>query len=111
MNPREYLFQCLIEECLEVGHIASKCLRFGHEDCHPETGEVNVQKLGDEVVDLLAILELLGEDGVAIPWKDRQDAIERKKDKVARFALVSLNLGFLEVPGGSLNSQEVQGPD
>ena len=57
MTPaeRERLIM-LIEECGEVVHAASKCLRHGFDNHHPTTAHLlNREALGREVGDLLGI--------------------------------------------------------
>jgi NTP pyrophosphatase (non-canonical NTP hydrolase) len=41
------------EECAEVTQAISKIFRFGFSSKHPVTGESNLTRLEDEVVDLL----------------------------------------------------------
>ena len=52
------LLICLTEECAEVIHAATKCLRFGFHRVHLPYG-VNDEVLAQEVGDLLAIIEAL----------------------------------------------------
>ncbi len=66
MNLKEYILTCIGEEGGEVSQASSKCMRFGMTDNHPVHGEMhNVDSLVQEVNDLIAVVELLGERGFA----------------------------------------------
>ena len=54
---------CVMEECAEVSIAASKILRFGPNNWHPEsaTRETNTAALRREVADLVEALTDLGE--------------------------------------------------
>lgn len=51
--------QCLNEEGLEIAKAASKAIRFGLDDHNPHTDVLNIQKIRNEVNDLMAVLDLL----------------------------------------------------
>ena len=52
------LLICLVEECSEVIHAATKCLRFGFDRTHPGYGH-NREVLAREVGDLLGVIDEL----------------------------------------------------
>lgn len=54
----------LQEECSEVSQLTAKCLRFGMESCHPDTGESNTDRLADEIGDLLCAIDIAMERGL-----------------------------------------------
>lgn len=61
-NRREqiqYLLDKLQEEAAEVIQAVSKIRRFGEHNHHPERTKTNLQELGNEVEDLLAIISKL----------------------------------------------------
>lgn len=75
-----YLLTCLIEEAAEIIKEATKAQRFGlHDNYLPLTPE---QRLKQEVNDLLAVREMLLDEGLDIR-KDRE-LLEAKKRKVER---------------------------
>lgn len=113
MNRIEHLLTCLIEECSEVQKEAAKGLRFGLDDTW-ETDITVAQKLSTEIVDLLAVVEMiLGEK--MIPEFVEGD-LQKKKDKVEHFLKYSEGRGKLQkevgvrvcLPGGDMiNFQEL----
>jgi NTP pyrophosphatase (non-canonical NTP hydrolase) len=70
----------LAEECGEVIQVIGKILRHGYESCHPTTGAKNRTRLGEEVTDVLALINLM--DGVesdfAVSSVGLQLALNRK---------------------------------
>ena len=95
MNKAEYLLVCLAEECSEVEKNIAKSLRFGLDNRWPETGPgTNQEKIAAELVDVLAIVELLGECGIDIPINDRFE-FARKKAKVNQLMEFSRKSGNL----------------
>ena len=96
MTEKEYLLICLIEECAEVQHIASKCLRFGLDNYHPDHPEAtNQQELNRELNDLDAVRYMLSE--YATIFRSHIDpAIYAKKImKVDKYMAVSEECGTL----------------
>lgn len=64
MNRREYLYLKLAEECLEVAHEAHKILVFGPDYPVPNAAITCVEKLRDELNDILASIQMLNEEGL-----------------------------------------------
>lgn len=63
MNYREYLLSKLAEEASEIAQIAIKSQVFGFDSVDPrENGENNLEKLEKELLDLLAVVQLLFPD-------------------------------------------------
>jgi hypothetical protein len=63
MDLKEYILTCIGEEAGEVTQASSKCLRFGMIDFHPDNGMMpNGTSLIQEINDLIAVAELLGEN-------------------------------------------------
>lgn len=103
MNKREYLFTCLAEEAAEVGHSVGKILRFGFADHYKIDEGTNDIVLGKELSDLIAIVELLTEEGIVIPGfgvapytNSCREAIVAKKIKVLKYMEYSKQCGCLE---------------
>ena len=84
MNISEHLLTCLIEECSEIQQAASKALRFGLDDGHPEKTTTNAEDIAKECVDLVAVIEMLEEAGIIDRIRTLQ-GIEHKKAKVRHY--------------------------
>ena len=85
MNRTEHLITCLIEECAEIQKAAAKALRFGLDDHHPdEPNFTNADSIAHEYIDLLAIIEMLGDENI-IPQLKTPLLTQPKKDKVIKF--------------------------
>jgi hypothetical protein len=87
MNRAEYLLIQVGSECNEVAHRASKALHFGVKEVEPGQSLNNAQRLVGEYVDLLAVMEMLEDQGlVQIPTGAELGAlIATKKAKVEKF--------------------------
>ena len=111
MNITEHLLTCLAEECGEVAKECSKALRFGLDDHvtmdptgpRGTTGPTNAEKIEAELIDLLAVYEMLAHRG-AIPWPGIQfvsertiDAVRKKQAKVQSYMEYAKGVGSLNV--------------
>jgi hypothetical protein len=98
MNAAEHLMTCLGEEGAEIAQDASKCNRFGVGDTNilQPTGPTNLTRLIKEVNELIAVMEMLVENGT-IP-KDWQDAAiqNTKRLKVITFMHYAHSKGTLD---------------
>lgn len=94
MTRIEHLLCLLAEECAEVAHRTSKAIRFGLTEVQEGQLLNNADRILDEVVDLLAVLELLFEDGLLSPG-DATDKLDAKKAKVLRYLAYSEKCGTL----------------
>jgi hypothetical protein len=85
MNDKEeQLLITLGEECAEVIKEASKCLRFGPDNNHQSTTPRHRLEL--EILDLLAMVELLEEEGFINITEEGSGALKmNKKHKVMKF--------------------------
>lgn len=95
MNLKEYILTCIGEEGGEISQASSKCLRFGMTDFHPINGmQPNGERLIQEVNDLIAIVELLGECGFVDTSKLNDFGTKQvKKEKFYRYLGYSKSLG------------------
>lgn len=84
MNRKEHLLTCLAEECAEVAQACCKALRFGIDDKGPGHTLTNAQYISREVNDVIALVEMLEEEGL-LPRPSSFTEIEAKKAKVALF--------------------------
>ena len=90
MNKGEYLLVCLAEECSEIQKAVMKALRFGLDKGNPynEQFTTNASEISKECCDLIAVVELLEEDGILKNTGTIQE-IECKKNKVRQFMEIS----------------------
>ena len=98
MNKRDYLLECLAEECAEVQHIKSKIIRFGLDDIHPITKIENRKQLVDELVDLVAVMNLfLDEDSESREMYEYNiiEKIQLKEKKLKKYMQYSESKGIL----------------
>ena len=75
MKFDEHLIVCLIEELSEVQKELCKCLRFTATDSFE--GKSNIRRVSTEFAQVLAIMDLLTEEGLHIIAKETD--IEEKK--------------------------------
>lgn len=94
MHWDEYLLVCFTEELNETAQEASKCLRFTCMDKHPSKPHTNLQGLNKEFSQIIAVIELLEEEGISITV-DR-DEVESKKARLLQYAEHSRKLGALK---------------
>lgn len=77
----------LQEECAEVIQEVSKCNRFGLDSLHYQTGIKHSTMLEIEVGDVLALIDILIEQGILD--QDRLDiAVESKKRKLEKWSKI-----------------------
>ena len=98
MDRREMLLIQLMEEAGEVVQASSKVLRFGTNHTWPVDGEKLAKtaesRLTQELIDLLALVELCQFEGFLSPWPlDIRERIDAKKLKVAKYMELSIELG------------------
>lgn len=95
MNRSDHLITILKEECGEVILEGSKCLRFGLDEIYPPIGITNRDRLVKELNDIVAMTQLLVEDGLLPADWMNQDLIDGKKKKVEQYLVYSRKLGRL----------------
>ena len=77
----------LQEECAEVIVEVSKCNRFGIESVHYKTGLTHAKMLAIEVGDMLALVDILIEQGILDPL-ELEIAKENKKRKLEQWSTI-----------------------
>jgi NTP pyrophosphatase (non-canonical NTP hydrolase) len=100
MNVTEYLLACLAEEAGEVSKEAIKCIRFTADHVAPGYSKSNLERLGKEYTELIAIKELLDEFGINIQVNP-EDLI-RKKIRTMHYMDISANMGTVNYTGDML---------
>ncbi len=95
MNLKEYILTCIGEEGAEIAQASSKCLRFGMVDFHPQNGmQPNGDRLIQEVNDLIAMVEVLGENGFMDTSKLNAWEVKlAKKEKFYKYLGYSKDIG------------------
>lgn len=95
MTRSDYLIACLAEECAEVIQRVTKAQRFTLSEIQPGQGKSNSERILEEVVDLLAVIDMLREESVLPPFTEvaSDEALDRKKEKVNRFWEYARSIG------------------
>jgi hypothetical protein len=106
LNQTEYLLTCLSEECSEIIKECTKAQRFGVNDVDPNARSSlqNGQKIACEMADLMAVFELLVENGNMCDGRGLRRDIENKKQKVRQWMEYSRKQGCLEPEQSSRES-------
>jgi len=87
-----------MEECAEVQKAAAKALRFGLDDHAPNSDSTNAEDIAVEIIDLIAVVEMLEEEKIIPSITDNNSVslIEKKKEKVKKYMDYAKNQGTLE---------------
>lgn len=100
MKRAEHLIACLAEECDEVGQRCMKALRFGLSEVQPGQPLTNAQRIVQEYYDLLAVVEMLDDEGlIEAPFPERHIR-EAKQAKVEKFMAYAAEQGALASGNG-----------
>ena len=96
MNHDQYLLSKLAEECFEAGQRAMKAQQFGFDEVQPGQPLNNLERLADEMHDLIATwLKLTHDvdgDVERFPTTEKQLA---REEKMAKFVKLSRRLGMV----------------
>ena len=80
----------LQEECAEVIVEVSKCRRFGLDSYHYKTGQLHSVMLENEIGDVLAMVDILVEQGI-VSVDNLNKAKEAKKQKLKQWSNIYEN--------------------
>ena len=94
MDKTEHLLTCLAEECAEIQQAVTKALRFGVDDGHPEKSTTNAQDIAKECVDIVAVIEMLEDEGI-LEKVGTMRALNEKKIKVLHYMEYAKQRGTL----------------
>lgn len=94
LSQKQYLTDCIAEECAEIIQRCSKILRFGPDEIQPGHELNNTQRLELELNDLVGVLEMAYAAGVIVGQPNRIH-IEMKKRKLEQFMEYSRTQGTL----------------
>lgn len=95
MTRLEHLIAILAEECDETGQHALKGLRFGLHEIQEGQPLKNHERITYEFNDILAMMEILKEEGYISIIIDRE-AISKKKQKVEKYLEYCKKIGTLK---------------
>lgn len=98
LNRPAYLLILLIEECAEIIQRACKCIRFGMDEKQPGQELANWERLQAEMVDYVAVNDLLIVEGlIKFPGDDDRaaEAREAKREKIKKYMVYSQGLRIL----------------
>lgn len=96
MNREQYLLVKLMEECAEIIQIASKSIRFGLHNYHPDVphGQNNKYHLEQELIDVLAVLTVMYEEELLDSDAEVTDAeISKRIEKLEQYYDISREIG------------------
>lgn len=79
------------EECNEIGKRCAKAVRFGLDQIQPEQIQTNRERIMDEYVDLIAVMDQLGFTLSQV----FDEQVQRKQDKVEKYLELSRAQGVL----------------
>lgn len=97
MCRADYLLSHLAQECAEVIVRITKAQMFGLNEIQPGQDYTNWERIMHEMADVIAIGEVMNDEGVlARSFSTIDDYITRKKEKAAQFSDYSRELGRLE---------------
>lgn len=87
MNRTEYLLTQAASEAMEFAHRITKALHFGLQEVEPGQSKTNAERAVGEFVDLLAVVEMLADEGhISKPHPDHAaHDFEVKRRKVEKF--------------------------
>ena len=89
-ETREILL-ILQEEAIEVAKEVSKTMRFGPDQCKPNSDETNIQSLQAELGDLAAMVELLTDANIGVTNEGMISAKQKKFEKLKRWSNIRIN--------------------
>lgn len=81
----------LQEECGEVVQEICKIMRFGPDQCKPNSDETNIQYLQKELGDLTAMIELLVDLNVGVTNEGMNEAKMKKFQKLKQWSDLKIN--------------------
>ncbi len=95
MTRTEHLLTILSEECVETAQRVSKAIRFTLDEVQPEQDLTNAQRIVYELNDIMAVMEILQEEGIFGEFINRK-MIDKKKLKVAKYLAYSTEIGTVK---------------
>jgi NTP pyrophosphatase (non-canonical NTP hydrolase) len=88
-KEQQEILDILQEECAEVIQMISKCRRFGIDEFHIKSGEINRGKLTEEIGDLMCMVKLAVKSDI-INNAEVELACKRKLEKLKTWSNISI---------------------
>ena len=87
MNKLNYGLIKLAEEASEVSKEAIKCLLFGIDNSHPYSSTLNIERLGEEIDDFMAVIAYLETEmqKLGYTYSPNKEYIDFKIDKLNNY--------------------------
>lgn len=98
MTRTEHLLVCLAEEAAEIQQSVTKALRFGLNDTRPGHHGTNSKEITIEFYDLIAVGEMLQNEGIIPVGGLKDKCIADKKVKVEKWLKYAEQQGTVEAP-------------
>lgn len=95
MNRKEYLLECLSEECNEVGQRVSKALRFGLTEVQDGQELTNAERIIEEMRDLICVYQILFNEGFLPAGNVTAKDVDNKLARIEKFMAISRREGTL----------------
>ena len=97
MNKEKYLLVKIQEECAEVSQRAAKAIRFGLKETQKGQDKNNLERLKDEILDLLAAFVIF-EDETEIELIDVNfdDLVKERIERINKYMDYSREIGELD---------------
>ncbi len=70
LTKKDNYLVVLMEECAELTKHASKAVRFGPENCHPDEVQTNADKIVEKYYRLGAVVEQMQKSGDLATWNE-----------------------------------------
>jgi len=90
-NETKEILTILGEECAEVIVEISKCMRFGPDQIMSGRELTNLQRLQNEIGDVLAMVELLTDKHIGITTQGLKKAKKSKFEKLSVWSNIKIN--------------------
>lgn len=105
LNNTDFWHVKLGEECNEVAHRCAKILQYGPEEVQDGHASDNADRLRDELLDLIAVIDLMQKAGAIAPISknEMETAREAKRAKLRKYYNLSFELGRIQI-GGAVGS-------
>lgn len=95
MDREQYLLTIASEECNEVGQRCSKAIRFGLKEVQQGHDLNNAERIVHEFNDLVAVIQVLAEEGYIDKEFINNQLIEKKKENIEKWYMYAKSQGTI----------------